>query len=483
MSTPPELEQRLRAALSARAEQVQPEDVSQVAPVVPLRRRRNALVIVLASAACAAIVVGVLFRVVDTNPRTDPAPQPNTPDLVLPPDVGRDWKADDLSTPARLDLDGDGTLEKVHFLAEPSKDFDGRTRLQTRLSSTGEEAYGMAQLATTIGTTALDPIDADGDGDQELVLYREDLDGGPGAPVVPLVFDLRDGLLVEAPSSDPGLLLMGDVPVPDESTAFYDMVRVHDYWIEDETLFSSRSVSTFAAMSMSLFKPATIVMDAYVWRLGEDGVLRPEEADVACVRQGDQKRRPCSVGEEDSLPEVGPVADDRVSIDGSFTSREGYRFRASLEPATDPDSDADLVVSSEGGRILRQPLFIGAEPRLFTTAVTGVFFDGASVLVASEDGDEPGFMQVLVQGREEMRPLEQVGDVPLGTGHTEDARRFRTWLTSSGSLLTAVAETGDDSGAWTVHRWSMVDGDSMVAVPLDTMCFEDPTDPATARRC
>ena len=34
--------------------------------------------------------------------------------VELPPsDVGRDWKADDLSTPARLDLDGDGTKEKV----------------------------------------------------------------------------------------------------------------------------------------------------------------------------------------------------------------------------------------------------------------------------------------------------------------------------------------------------------------------------------
>jgi hypothetical protein len=123
------------------------------------------------------------------------------------------------------------------------------------------------------------------------------------------------------------------------------------------------------------------------------------------------------------------------------------------------------------------------EPLLFTTQPTGLFYDGASVLVASGDGDEPVAHQVLVQHRDRMVPLEPVGEVPLGTGYTDEARQFRTWLTSDGDLVTAVAATADETGPWDVYSWVMVDGRSMVAAPRDTVCFDDPEDPATARRC
>ena len=140
--TQPDIEQRLRAALSARAEMVQPEDLSHHARVVPLRRRwTKPLVVplvVLASAACVLLVLVLTFQLTDSPPRTDEvAPRPDARQVVLPADVGRDWKSNDLSTPARLDLDGDGAKEKVVFLAEPTKDFDGRIRLQTTLSTTG----------------------------------------------------------------------------------------------------------------------------------------------------------------------------------------------------------------------------------------------------------------------------------------------------------------------------------------------------------
>ena len=202
MSTTPgasDLEARLRAALAARADLVRGEDLTPLATVTPLRPRWSTPWVLLAAAAVVLLVLGVVLQGVGGRTRSDEvAPEPDAPQLELPADVGRGWEPATLSRAPRLDLDGDGTREKVDFLAEPTKDFDGRFRMQTTLSTTGEEAYGIAKVGTTIGTNVLDPIDADGDGDQELVLYFDDPDAGPGGGGHPLVFDLRDGLLVQA---------------------------------------------------------------------------------------------------------------------------------------------------------------------------------------------------------------------------------------------------------------------------------------------
>ncbi len=173
--TVPAIEERLRAALAARADLVQAGDLAPLGPAVEPRPQWQSPWALLATAAAVLLVLGVVLHGVAGGPRSDRlAPQPDAPQVQLPPDVGRGWAPDDLSTPARLDLDGDGTREKVEFLAEPSEGHDGRTRVQTTLSTTGEEAYGVVALGTTIGVNALDPIDADADGDQELVLYTTD---------------------------------------------------------------------------------------------------------------------------------------------------------------------------------------------------------------------------------------------------------------------------------------------------------------------
>jgi hypothetical protein len=125
-----DIEERLRAALTARAELVQPQDLRPLAPVTELRPHWQSPWVLVATAAVVLLVLGVLFRGFDPDPRSDRlAPRPDQPRVTLPPDVGRDWKADDLSTPAQLDLDGDGRKETVEFLSEPSEAYDGRTRL------------------------------------------------------------------------------------------------------------------------------------------------------------------------------------------------------------------------------------------------------------------------------------------------------------------------------------------------------------------
>ncbi|GAA1434907.1 hypothetical protein GCM10009641_29580 [Mycobacterium cookii] len=462
----PDLEARLRVALAARADLVRGEDLAPLATATPVRRRWPTPWVLLAAAAVVLLVLGVVLQGVGGRTRSDEvAPEPDAPQLELPADVGRDWKADDLSSPARLDLDGDGRKERVDFLAEPTEDFDGRVRLQTTVSTTGEQAYGIAELGTTIGTSALDPIDADGDGDQELVLYFDDPSavGGGGYP---LVFDLRDGLLVRAVVEDPELLVRGSVPVDGSATEHFRMVHLHDYWFEQGTLWSSRSVNAYAEGNMTLLRPETIVVDAWRWALGDDGVLRHVEE--ACLRQGLEASQPCGNDTENELPSIVPVAGETIGAGGRAVFDVGYRYTVSVE-AGDP---ATLVVRGEDGRTLRHDLAV-ADARVSTTQPTSVMSDGASFYVTS--ASDPSYAQVLVQDGDRLRALDTTGDVEL----TDDATT-RTWLTAGGALVTAVAE---EEGAWRAWQWQMVSGAEMAALPSGTVCFDDPSDPATVRRC
>ncbi|MEO5662310.1 MAG: hypothetical protein ABIR39_03430 [Nocardioides sp.] len=462
-----DLETRLTAALAARADLVRPGDLSHVAPVVPLRRRWTTPLMVLASAACVVLVLALALRLADTTPKADPAPKPDEPALVLPPDEGRDWTADDLSTPAKLDLDGDGIKEKVEFLAEPDPDFQGRTRLQTTLTSTGEEAYGMAQLGSTIGTTALDPIDADDDGDQELVLYRENLDGGPGALMVPLVFDLRDGLLVEAQPSEPNSLVAGYLPIAGSQTTYYDMVRVASYWIENGSLFSSLSVDAFARGNMTLMRPESYVVDAYEWRLGEDGILRAGEP--SCLVLVPEAQAPCGSGvEEGFVPYINSVATEAIPEGEWVDFDAGYQFRAAVEPGQPPT----LVVDGFDGQELRFPLEV-ADPVVSTLQPISVFSDGASLIVTSSS--DPTFVQTLVQAGDSLVSLVPTGEIALA-----NAGATRTWQTANGALVTM---TGREDGSWTAWSWQMVSRTEMSALPWGTVCFDDVDDPTTAHSC
>lgn len=462
-----DLETRLTAALAARADLVRPDDLDHVAPVVPLRRPWTTPLMVLASAACVVLVLALALRLADTTPKADPAPKPDEPALVLPPDEGRDWTADDLSTPAKLDLDGDGIEEKVEFLAEPDPDFQGRTRLQTTVSSTGEEAYGMAQLGSTIGTTALDPIDADDDGDQELVLYREDLDGGPGALMVPLVFDLRDGLLVEAQPSEPNALVAGYLPVAGSQATYYDMVHVASYWIEDGSLFSSLSVDAFARGNMTLMRPESYVVDAYEWRLGEDGILRAGEP--SCLVMVPEAQAPCGSGaEEGFVPYINSVATEAIPEGEWVDFDAGYQFRATVEPGQPPT----LVVDGSDGQELRFPLEV-PDPVVSTQQPISVFADGASLIVTSSS--DPTFVQTLVQAGDSLVSLVPTGEIAL-----TNAGATRTWQTANGALVTM---TEREDGSWTAWSWQMVSRTEMAALPWGTVCFDDVDDPTTAHSC
>jgi hypothetical protein len=465
--TIPDLERRLRAALTARAEQVQPEDLAPLTPVVELRPRWQSPWVLLATAAVVLLVLGVVVQGLGRDQRSDDvAPKPHERvELELPPDIGRDWEPSTLSRPPRLDLDGDGTKEEVTFLAEPTEKFDGRFRMQTALSTTGEEAYGISEVGTTIDINVLDPIDADDDGDLELVLFYDDPAAGPGGGGYPMVFDLRDGLLVRAVVEDPELMVRGHVPVPGGKTEHYDMVRVHEYGVEDGILWSSRTVNAFATGNMTLFRPERTVVDTWEWVLDEDGVLRSVE--TGCRVQTVEAMTDCAPGQVDDPPIVSPAAIETVGIGEEAAFDEGYAFTASIEAVADPS----LVV--EGGGLAVNIGLEVADPEILTTQPTAIFYDGASVVVTS--GSDPTYLQVLVQDGARMQALQPVGEIALGTD-----RGVRTWLTRNGALVTVVAA---EDGTWRAWQWVRVTRTEMAAFPTGSVCFDDVDDPATARPC
>ncbi len=462
--TIPDMEHRLREALTARADLVQPEDLAPLAPVVGLRPRWQSPWVLLATAAVVLLVLGVVVQGLGRDQRSDDvAPKPDERvELELPPDIGRDWEPSTLSRPPRLDLDGDGTKEVVTFLAEPTEEFDGRFRMQTTLSTTGEEAYGIAEVGTTVDINALDPIDADEDGDQELVLYYDDFEavGGGGYP---LVYDLRDGLLVRAVVQDPDLLARGNVPVPGSRTRFYDLVRIHDYWLEGGQLHSSRSVGTFARGNMSLYRGESIPVDTWEWRLDDDGVLRPTP--TGCMLAVPEALVECGPDGRGALPAVQPVARESFGEgEQAVYGDENFGFTARVE-------DGTLLVDGISDDTLTYPLG-SADARVLTTQPTAIFYDGASFVVTY--ASDPTRLEVLVQRTDGLRRMDPAGQVPL-----LDEGEVRSWLTANGALVTAVA----DGDAWQTWQWEMVSGAKIAPMPTGSVCFDDIDDPATVRHC
>ena len=104
----------------------------------------------LAVAACVVLVLGARAPARSTTtPKADPAPKPDEPTLVLPSDVGRDWETADSrhagpAGPGRRRGRREGRVPR-----REDQEFDGRIRLQTVVSSTGAEAYGIVALGST----------------------------------------------------------------------------------------------------------------------------------------------------------------------------------------------------------------------------------------------------------------------------------------------------------------------------------------------
>jgi hypothetical protein len=218
------LEDRLSAALTARADLVQPEDLRPASPppvVVPLRRRPA--VYLLAAAACAA-VAAVPFLIRGGGDSVSPRPV-DTPSVTPNGDQvrGADWP--EIYSYDGYDVDGDGEGDHVVIRKESSEELaKGTRRLEVQLSSGGTAAVLLDY--DTYDINGIDPVDLDGDGADEILYYR----GTEPAEIG--VVRYVDGALVDLEvADDPGL-----------TNQYDDQGRIRTWWVRDHLLFASRSV-------------------------------------------------------------------------------------------------------------------------------------------------------------------------------------------------------------------------------------------------
>ncbi len=186
------VEDRLTAALAARADLVQVEDLRP--PALPDRSKtwvRRPATYLAAAAACAAAVAAPFLIAGDDEAQTGhgPATQPADPDPGASAGEGGDWP---VIRTARVDVDGDG-IEDEALVRDPRRDFVDQIRIEVVLSSGGSAWIQLRE--PNIGLRFM-PADIDGNGDGELVLA--DYIGRPAMHV----FDLVEGSLVPVDQPD-----------------------------------------------------------------------------------------------------------------------------------------------------------------------------------------------------------------------------------------------------------------------------------------
>lgn len=206
------IEERLRTALSARAELVRPEDLTldpvyePAAPQTGSWRQRPSSFLLVAAVAVVMIALPLVVLVLagpdgeDQDPArigTSPTDTATVTDPVLPP-----------ADRARADVDGDGALDDIRVVAmDPNAALSLHT-IEVDLSANGvTETYDAGRAADVlIGATA----NVDGRRGEEViaVIDPQSVDLHRATPIV---LSLRDGRLAEIladelPGGDPGTL-------------------------------------------------------------------------------------------------------------------------------------------------------------------------------------------------------------------------------------------------------------------------------------
>ncbi|WP_341924487.1 hypothetical protein [Nocardioides psychrotolerans] len=483
------IEDRLSAALEARADLVQPEDLrpAQVpGPPASVTWLRHPATYVAAAAACAAVIAApFLVSGGDGGTERSPAPPPSSVvPTELPPlvDVGGDWPAPDGAT--RADVDGDGIPDDVRVRLEPGEPLIGpRLRVEAELSSTGDLVWAVidsGEVSANIG----DVVQLDEDPGLELTVYRDGLDFA--------VLDLLDDRLVEPTAPETPRLLNGVVEEQGTGRGFESRV-----WVDQGALFSYLSDDSFTGPE-PLETPVVYPVSVTSWSISEGRLVpsAPARRCIDVVTVTDSGFLPPLADCADSggasgtgVPELFPEEEGLVGLGGSFESEiDGRVVTVALEgtardgTGTVEEGDAELVVTFPGGRTARWPVGAGWEPAV-TTAPAIFPGGGAGFLVRQEGGDNTTMSLVTVRGDRLTATLTE-GEVPFGNGFVgASARTYRTWIGPDGVLWTRVAqEVGADEQ--TVYRWALGGTVSMGAPstlqPLREGCFAiDASDPAS----
>jgi hypothetical protein len=470
-------EDRLIAALAARADQVHPEDlrapeVPEVAATVTFLRRPAAYAVGIAAAAAAIAAPFVIGGLGTDDAPNPPATNIPSPTLEPQPDIGADWP---VAYRQPADLDGDHVTEQVRLRAEPGDPLTGpRIRVESDLSS-GESVFGIADSGG-VSVNFMEPADLDVEGGQELMLNRDQADG-IGSDW--LVVDLVDGQLIELEQDGSAPLSWGDVPDPADP----DLAFATDRWVTKAgALYSARTVRSFPRYGMSFELPDPYVAEVWAWQV--DGLrLVPVAQPQLCISTLEESRKPCTGDQGEDLPDFYPEETELIGVGESFEEDVDFDGRAdtiALEGTVTDGSvgegDVELVVTTTGSGEKRWPVPAGWAPQVYATTIQIGMVDGLSLLVSQEGGDSTTLTYVAT-GQEgfagDLIAVETDG-APFGGGFSgEDATPYRTWVGADDRMYTKVGPpmTSSNSAAPAqIYLWSLVPGPRLTAVDLGTFC-------------
>ncbi|MEQ6903425.1 hypothetical protein [Nocardioides sp. YIM 152588] len=406
-------EERLRAALAARADLY---DGSREAPPAPTEtwwhRWRGPVAIAVAAAVVVAAGIGVAFGLTGGR-RVQPAPAPATPGTPTTPSA---------TVPAGVtlsgDVDGDGVPDTVTTQGRVlTAELSGGGTAELRLAR-GERPSGLADVG----------------GDRLLLV------AGVSA------YRLGDG---------------GSFRVV--ATSWFPPSLV---WVDDDARLLT---------GVRHEVDGEEYLTAYAWT-GRGTELTPAADRMHCPGGEGSVPTPCGdgatfVGEVGDLPELQPAPVDTVGVgDGEVVSQgagiDGLTAR--LEGSTEPevgDGDVELVVGGAryglpagGAPALLQASFPAGDGVAF--AVTRSFGDSTAYDVYRYDGS--GIEPVTVEA---VRGLDLHGGGPAAGGPFTDV-----FLSGSGGFVTLRSQSGIDLYQDAV-QWRL-EGDRMVGTDLGTVCLD-----------
>lgn len=226
------IEDRLVAALAARAEQVRPEDLEPIEVPERSRRPRPVVVLLMVAAAC-AVVIALPFVLgggdddsapVQTPSVSETAPSPSepTPEEPTPTTPTTEPPGATLIDQQRADVDGDGQPDTVRLVLQgndPEEPGEGTLSVDLGSGSGGGTYVPFGYLRPLEP-----PLDLNGDGREQVLLQHTA--GGDSAQL--LVFTWHEGGIVQAQYDGDaflGLELDGSG-------------KVADYYVDEGALYS-----------------------------------------------------------------------------------------------------------------------------------------------------------------------------------------------------------------------------------------------------
>jgi len=261
------LEDRLSAALAARAELVQPEDLTHHAPPAERPSRLRPVLYGLAAAACAAALAAPFVLGEGRGgeaphvPATSQSPSQVPPEPPAPP---ADWPV--IDSWRSLDVDGDGAKDQLVTQNESGEEISlEEWRVQVRFATGSFATYPVGRH---FSVNLVEPVDVDGDGADEILLYN----GEEKHELMVLRYDGVGGVTGLRIPDEPGL-----TSAPDET------FRTRGWWVEDGGLFSYRTVEGGFVPGTSNASPPPYEVDIWRWDIGPDDRLVPVALPSGCL--------------------------------------------------------------------------------------------------------------------------------------------------------------------------------------------------------